>query len=984
MHLRRRAAGVLLAVLLSSCGGGGGGDDGGAAGGFSVSYDRSSVSFDYESGEGVAPATVEASTRGTPSGNVYVGTGTPNGQADPNIERVEILTHGSAATVQVYPNAALAAGTYTGTLLLMVCSDASCAHHYGGSPYALQYTIHVRAGISVSPSVLNFSGPSQVAQSATVALTLPPGVTTYTATAADPWAVVDQLAPSGFRLTVPARPAGNYGTSVLVKAGSFERTIQVVQTSIARHLELQARSLSINAVSGNAGSASIQVQQLAEGQSGVSAEVVDAPWLSVGQASADAVQLVAASMPSGTYQGEVLVRSGGEVVSVTVNYVVAAPAGGDRYLDLSEHQAAFAASEGELSATKTLTVTHPSWSPAISTQVVYQSGLGWLQVGTTAGGDLQLRASAVGLPKGQYFATLNVSGAYPVATHNVGVSFLVGEGLAQPAPQAVTLHSDSTAATLKGSIPVATNGVVSGTWSATSSASWLKLTAASGALGSPIAFTVDKDDPQTTVPYTDVEATVSINARASGTPDGAPGLTPVTATITLRRELAEVHYAGPGVAISGQAGSVIVRGRGFDHLANPAARLSVGGAALGAVSRLSATSLKVELPALAAGDYPISVSNAIGATTPTATLRVRDAQAYAGGVLASGGESSAVLQDPLHRQVFSANRTLSAVQRFRESGGTWTQDTLAFAGLSEIALSPDASTLVVSTVGGTLYLVDPLAFSITGSYAAGRPIKTSLNTGHGLSVTNDGKVWMAVGEFNWGDMVYFDLRTRTFGTPQFGTLMPAFDGGPWFEVSRNGERLVAVQTAGSSSLTPELYMDASLGVWKQNPIGLDFFYWSQSGLDETGSRFLHGGVTVYDAAFVTVGRVKLPSQYFLTSAVLSPDGRRVYAVAVGADWPNSSTTTRLYVLDSSVAPGTVAELPVLGHADLADDPTCNDMSYGVNCLHPMMNISADGKTLFLAGREKFIALPVPAVLSTAQSVRTREGRMTLWIRKPGR
>jgi len=983
MNLRLRAAGALLAVLLSSCGGGGGGGGDGGGGGFSVSYDRDRIGWDFQAGDSVSPAVVQATGHGTPSGNVYVGATTPSGNPDPAIDHVEVVIQGTNATVTVYPATGLPAGTYTGSVLLLVCVDPGCSRHYAGSPQALQYTIIVRPAVRVNPPGMSLDGSAQVAQTASFEVTLPPGVSGFTVTTSDPAVVVDQQTATGFRITLPPRAVGTYDTTVHVQAGAVDRGITVHQVVGLSRLVLGASTLDLSAVSGNTATGSVPVLTLPTGQTGYDTQVPgNTPWLTVTERAADRLRLQVASLPSGTYHSQLQVTSGTDVRTLDVRYTVAPPPGGDRLLALAENQATLSVAEGGLSAVKTIAVTSPSWNPATTQQVSYPEGSaqGWLQVSRTPGSDLQLQANALGLRKGSYRATLKVASAFPVTEATVNVSLQVGDGLATPPPQLVVLDSESTPASLKGSIPVVANGLGAGHWAAASSASWLKLTTASGPLGSSqITYTIDPDDPQAQAGYADLQANVTFSAQADDAPGGTPGLTPVTVPVTLRRELAEVAYAGPGTLVAGRAASVIVRGRGFDHLANPAARLSVAGVTAGAVSRLGASSLKVELPALAAGDYPISVSNALGVTTAAATLHVRAARAYGAGALASAGESTGVLEDPLRGQVFSANRTLGAIQRYREGAGGWTKDTLAVAGLSEIALSPDAATLVASTVGGTVHLVDPVGLTVTASYTAPGRINTAPSTGHGLAVTNDGKVWLSVGDGGWSDMVSFDLRSKAFAKQQFGALVTSFyGGGPWFEVSRNGEQLIAVQTAGLSPAPPLLTMSASVGEWKPNPIGLTFFYWPQNGLDATGARQMVSN-TVYDGAFALVGRKAVPAGYFETSSVLSPDGRRAYVLAVGNSWPNAGVPPRLFVFDSSVAAGTVADLPLLGQVDLADDPTCGGTSDTDNCLHPMMNVSADGGTLFFAGRARFVVLPIPSGLASTQAARGRETAMKLWI-----
>jgi len=448
----------------------------------------------------------------------------------------------------------------------------------------------------------------------------------------------------------------------------------------------------------------------------------------------------------------------------------------------------------------------------------------------------------------------------------------------------------------------------------------------------------------------------------------------------VRRELAELSFAGPGNVVSGQGTTIYVRGRGFDRLGDPAARLTIGGVTPTSVSRVSATSLRVTLPAMSAGDKSIAIGNALGVATDTATLHVLDAQTYLAKGLSTGGLPRAVLHDPLHRQLFVLNTTLGSIQRFRESAGVWTSDVLALAALDNIGLSPDGSVLVATAASGSLYLIDPVTFTVRETFKAPGSFTATPATGHGLAITNDGKVWLSVGS-SWDEMVTFDLKSRVFTIVRPASVSTDFYYGPWYEVSRNGERLAVVQSASISPQPPLLYMDSSTGAWKTNPAGLTFFYWSLNGLDETGSRFAVSG-QLYDTNFASVGRAVIPdADWSLSAAVLSPDGKRYYVYSLPPDWKNAATPVmpRVYVFDASVAAGTVANLPLLGKFDLQEYPTCHVDSYTSECYRPQMNVSADGNTLFIAGSVKVLVVPVPTLTPAAGG--RRGPVMQRWISK---
>lgn len=972
--------GLVLPTWLG-CGGGGGG---GGESGFSISFSASSVTISYREGDPATTGSVLATTHGSTTESVFVGAGTPTGQPDPNIARVEVIqldaTHGE---VRIVPAAGLPSGTYKGTLVAVACADVNCNKYHSGTPFNIDYTIQVSVNIHAAPNPLLFLAETGQALSQNVSVILPPGVSSYTAQATDGAVVIDQLTSSGFRVSVPAGSVGTHSSTVELVSGSYHLSIPLTQVVTPKALKLDRASLAMSAVSGRTATATIAVTQLAEGAPDYIVTTDNTPWLTAVAAAGNTIQVTAASMPSGSYTANLSIQSGGGHVTVPVSYVVSAPAGGDHDIGVSSNGLTLVATEGALSAPQAVGLTRPSWNPDVQVAIAYTEGSGWLGSSTAASGDLQFSANASGLTKGVYHATVTLTGAYPSSATGVRVPvvFTVGQGLAQPAPQTQVLGSDATSAVLTGTIPVISDGSTSASWTATSSASWLRLTRSAGSLGTPLTYQIDVAQAQALPAYTDVAASVTINAQLAGAPASTPGFTPVTATVTLRRELAEVFYVGPDVVVAGQGASVIVRGRGFDHLTNPAARLSVNGVTPTAVTRLGANSLRVQLPAMAAGDRSVSVSNTAGVATSSAVLHVQTAQALAGASLAMTDLPRTVLHDPLHHQLFAVQSTLSSIRRWRDSAGSWTTDVLALANLDDIGMSPDGAFLIATEQSGRLHLIDPVSFTISASYVAPGPIYQTPGTGHGLAVTNDGKVWLTVGS-TWNDMVTFDLRTRTFETVRPAVSTSLYSG-PWYEVSRNGERLVAVQSASISPQPPMLYMDASDGVWKNNPAGLTFFYWSMNGLDDTANRFLDMGV-VYDAGFNRVGRELIPDAgWGDNAAVLSPDGTRLYVFSLPPDWTNPSSTTmpRVYVFDASIAAGNVTDLPLLGRIDLSEYPTCHVDQYGSPCYRPVMNIAADGKTLFIGGSVKLLVVPVPEAqaLTRVSPLRARSMRtMQRW------
>jgi hypothetical protein len=206
-----------------------------------------------------------------------------------------------------------------------------------------------------------------------------------------------------------------------------------------------------------------------------------------------------------------------------------------------------------------------------------------------------------------------------------------------------------------------------------------------------------------------------------------------------------------------------------------------------------------------------------------------------------------------------------------------------------------------------------------------------------------------------------------------GSTGGLFFNGPWYAVSRDRERLIIVQTDGESPAPPMLYMNAADSVIRTNPAGLTA---SESiSVDEQGDRVWFDTGTVRDGAFNLIGATTLPTvsgqpDYFTVGGVISPDGSRVYLLTYRSDATTNSTTIlpRVFVFDATTPQ---VNLNVLGYFDLADYPGCVVTgNYPYTCTNERVvgAISLDGGTLFIAGGQSLLVVPVPTTLSVVSGV----------------
>ncbi|WP_431274457.1 hypothetical protein ACQ858_20970 [Variovorax ureilyticus] len=336
---------------------------------------------------------------------------------------------------------------------------------------------------------------------------------------------------------------------------------------------------------------------------------------------------------------------------------------------------------------------------------------------------------------------------------------------------------------------------------------------------------------------------------------------------------------------------------------------------------------------------------------------------YAALDTSSLGTPRTLIYDAVHGDIYASYPTyasvgLSAVARFRSGPTGWGYTTLSMPGLMDIAMPPDGSVLA-ATDSAKVSLIELASFSVKRSVAAPFTIADSGSaTEVGVAFTKDNKLWMATGSFSWHGLGFFDLRTSTFGS---STACTTCYGGQFFAVSRDGSRLMLTQSAAVSPRPPMLYMDADEGVFRPNPIGLEFFYFLTS-LSDNGDRFLMSGYDVYDRNFGHVGSVPQPSKG-VRAAQMSPDGRRAYLLSYAVE-PGDSTPPTVQVFDTAANAGTQLSVPLVGSFVIPDLPGCQTSTYPYyECYRPRMRLTPDGNNLLILGDRKLIIAPIPKTLS---------------------
>lgn len=587
--------------------------------------------------------------------------------------------------------------------------------------------------------------------------------------------------------------------------------------------------------------------------------------------------------------------------------------------------------------------------------------------GTT--GTAQISAAAA-LAPGNYTGQLKLLACSDSAcAHQLGNSpvviaytVTVNGVLVAPADATVSVGGETTTADLSGSTVINVSGGPAIGWSASSSAPWLVLASSNGQTGGSLNYSIDPTALGSLPNGTQSSAQVTV------VPTSGSSKASVSFKINLDKNLPQITSLAPYVQLTGQTARVILRGSGFSTVASLAARLSMQGATASSITLVNDTEVIAQFAPLSAGAHTVSISNALGEQTATGTVVAMDARAYSYAAIPTQGSLRSLAYDPERGSVYAANTTAQEFMSFHYDSGSWTVTSVPATGAYDVGLSVDGSTVLAVSgtptgLGSTVERLDPLTLATVEATTIPNGLVPGFTTlGFGIPTTNDGRTWLPTGNLSF---VTPQSLTPTVLTPPSSSVPTDFYGGPWFAVSRDGERLIITQSASVSPAPPMLYMNAADSVIRQNPAGLTFSYYFS--LSETGDRMLFGNTTLRDGSFNLVGTATLPtlsgqSSYYAVNGQVTPDGSRVYVLAYSFDASTDLTLTpRIFVFDATTAQ---TNLAFLGYFDIPDYPGCRPGESGCVGGTVAGAISLDGRTLFFADERYLIVAPVPATLST--------------------
>lgn len=569
--------------------------------------------------------------------------------------------------------------------------------------------------------------------------------------------------------------------------------------------------------------------------------------------------------------------------------------------------------------------------PAVQ-QVTVESGLGvqvsgadtdvpWLTA-SFAGNAVSIAPTAVAetLAPGAYTATASVSVTRPgggISLINVPVSATVSAALGgQPVP---VIELEVNGATQIAELASYTSTLTSAT-------------------RTPVSFDLTSDVPWIAPRYGLTTGSPNnlvvalqvheIRRLAHGIYDGtitlvpsAPNVARKEIAVRLRVNLPEVRAVMPVASTDTVASDyVVVHGRG---LSQPNIDLRVGGGAPQSVTVVDDRTLHVVPGPRTAGDYAVTVANALGLERGSAHLRVTPPRTYAPFSLAVPiGLQARIVPSSVNEAVYtdmcyfcvlpSSPGATSTVHRFAYDSGTgqWVHTERQIPRLFDIALTPDESKLIVVT-DSELLLADPVTLTASAEDTFSLPSFVG-GTAYQLAVSGDGLVFI-------GDSSHvFSLLMRTF--------VPAPSG---HELGR------APVASGDGSLVLLPY-DEPLKAYKP-ATGEIVATNVRTASAARASVSRHG--TALSAFTVLNADLSVRGTLPFGGSDVSPDGTRVYVLDADHD--------DVRVFDVTDDLPFAEELPSINVPGALDD-------HGAR-----LAVDASGKHLFYVSDQRFVVVPLP-------------------------
>jgi hypothetical protein len=566
---------------------------------------------------------------------------------------------------------------------------------------------------------------------------------------------------------------------------------------------------------------------------------------------------------------------------------------------------------------------------------------GWLNVNgaSQASGPSLPTSISVGitapLPLGTYSAAVRITGNGNVT--DIQVSYVVRKALL-PSPASLSytigntpLPSDLTRQIAVGAFP----GV---TWTAASSATWLSISPASGGSGDSLS-----------VSLVQAELDAKNNGRYTATITLIPSVgSTETIPVTLTVARTQVNYLAPYIAVANTQNEVVIRGDNLDQVT--ITDVKFGTTAATSFNLVSRTEVRAIHPNLAPGTYPVRLETNLGVARSLANdLVAVAAPTYAVTTIAY---PNATAKQPLDI-IYDAERqsllvgvayptpgSSGEIFRYPFTGSAWatTPESVSVASFRDLALSFDGKELIAVS-DFAVRKIDAMTLT-AGTVTPPLFFELFFN---GVAMANDGNAILTTGttrsERAVTDAWLYLVREDRVSLGGSGVAR----GTPGS--SADGSRVVLSHASPDSAGSYVGLYDSGSGAFSWIPSQVPFVpsLWPRTSirpkLDRKATRLLMNG-------YIVIKNSDYSHQSFLpavapgnsAAVAVSPDGTRAYQYVTG---------TLLRTFDVSSPDQSVSEIGT--GTVLPSDPGAN----------PVMTVSPDGGTLFIAGSDSIVVVPAP-------------------------
>lgn len=436
-----------------------------------------------------------------------------------------------------------------------------------------------------------------------------------------------------------------------------------------------------------------------------------------------------------------------------------------------------------------------------------------------------------------------------------------------------------------------------------------------------------------------------------------------------------VRFVAPYVATANTAGTVIIRGQGFQQFSVAGVSFVSGATTTTASSFtvLSDTEIEASYPALSAGTtYAVTIQapTSPGTIISEANLTAVSPPGYTPASIAYPSGTPQVgklLYDAARKALLVADATSDKVLRYDFSGGTWISSQ-AITGLSDIGFSGDGSQLLavssnaVNPLDNAVNPLNPTTLALGTAVIAPTPA-TAGTVLKNIAMGNDGSAVVTTGlppSTSTGLYIYNacnsysitnSLCTPGFPNPQPANI-PALDNSTAV-ASEDGSLISILQGDSTQTSPPYVYQYAAASdtfsavnvLLNQNSIAPAVSVYTPANSTTSTTRLVLSGtdvnnnsvINVYDGSYNLFGT--LPGTTL--AVALYQTATNVYAFT----YDSASSQVLRYDLTTSLGGG--AYSPVTSK-------TVPNPGAGVR-----MAISPDGGNIFLAGSSQIVVLSPP-------------------------